>query len=139
MDDKIDIPTLSQISIKASKEAKQNFRDVFINVAEKHGLSAEALVQTIINGLTATSVKAQYDKDSTEFVYSKEMADHPTRLSAVRIAGEFMGLKAADKVEHSGLNGGPIEYTRLDRANRLAAILEAAKARKSGSEDDEDK
>lgn len=47
---------------------------------------------------------------------------------------ELRGDKPADKQEITGINGGPIEFSRLERANRIAAIAEAARKRKEGEQ-----
>lgn len=40
--------------------------------------------------------------------------------------------------EHSGLNGGPIQYSNLDRANRLMTLIEQAKKNKKAGKEDQD-
>lgn len=105
------VPTNAEITaaaIEAGKEAKKNFRDVFLGVAEESGLSAQSLVDTLMSCLKATTVKAHYEKD-VGFEYSQAMIDHATRLNAVKVAGEFFGLKASEKHELTGAEGGPIE------------------------------
>ena len=40
--------------------------------------------------------------------------------------------------EHSGLKGGPIQYSNLDRANRLMTLIEQAKKNKKAGKEDQD-
>lgn len=53
------------------------------------------------------------------------------KLSAITTLLKLHGAFPAEKQEITGLNGGPIEYSRLDRANRIAAIADAARKRKA--------
>lgn len=53
------------------------------------------------------------------------------KLSAITTLLKLRGDFPAEKQEITGPNGGPIEYTRLDRANRIAAIAEEARKRKA--------
>jgi hypothetical protein len=52
------------------------------------------------------------------------------KLSAINTLLKLRGDFPAEKHEHTGADGGPIEFSRLDRANRIAAIAEAARKRK---------
>ncbi len=52
------------------------------------------------------------------------------KLSAINTLLKLRGDFPAERQEITGLNGGPIEFSRLDRANRIAAIAEAARKRK---------
>lgn len=65
---------------------------------------------------------------------------NPAHLAEVRGAladiRKILGLDAPTKQEHTGKDGGPIEHTQLtdeERAARLAALLDAARARRGGS------
>jgi hypothetical protein len=60
-----------------------------------------------------------------------ELYDKPGSLQyLIKLRGD----EPAEKHEHTGPEGGPIEFTRLDRANRIAAIAEAARKRKEGED-----
>jgi hypothetical protein len=52
------------------------------------------------------------------------------KLSAITTLLKLRDDFPAERSEVTGLNGGPIEFSRLDRANRIAAIAEAARKRK---------
>lgn len=52
------------------------------------------------------------------------------KLSAITTLLKLRNDFPAEKIEHTGREGGPIEYTRLDRANRIAAIADAARQRR---------
>jgi hypothetical protein len=52
------------------------------------------------------------------------------KLSAITTLLKLRNDFPAEKIEHTGREGGPIEYTRLDRANRIAAIADVARQRK---------
>jgi len=52
------------------------------------------------------------------------------KLSAITTLLKLHGAFPAEKQEITGPNGGPIEYTRLDRANRIAQIAAEARKRK---------
>ena len=56
------------------------------------------------------------------------------KLDALKYLVKLRGDEPAEKHEHTGPEGGPIEFTRLDRANRIAAIAEAARKRKEGEQ-----
>ena len=43
--------------------------------------------------------------------------------------------KVVTKLEHTGADGGAIEYNDIERAKRIGAILDAARARRTGSTD----
>ena len=60
-----------------------------------------------------------------------ELYDKPAALEYLM---KLRGDEPAQKMEHTGPEGGPIEFTRLDRANRIAAIAEAARKRKEGEQ-----
>ena len=59
------------------------------------------------------------------------------KLSAITTLLKLRNDFPAEKIEHTGREGGPIEYTRLDRANRIAAIAEVARRRKKAQGGDE--
>lgn len=52
------------------------------------------------------------------------------KLSAITTLLKLRGDFPAEKQEITGAGGGPIEFSRLERANRIAAIAEAARKRK---------
>ena len=56
------------------------------------------------------------------------------KLSAITTLLKLRDDFPADRQEITGLDGGPIEFSRLDRANRIAAIAEAARKRKEGAQ-----
>lgn len=51
---------------------------------------------------------------------------------ALDMAIKMHGLYAPERVEHTGPEGGPIEFSDTERAARIAAILERARARRIG-------
>ena len=59
------------------------------------------------------------------------------KLSAITTLLKLRNDFPAEKQEITGLNGGPIEFSRLDRANRIAAIAEVARRRKKAQGGDE--
>lgn len=67
-------------------------------------------------------------------------ADYERSLRQRGSAGDIFGLKNfgwADKTEHehTGADGGPIEYSDIERAKRIDALLDAARARRAGQVD----
>lgn len=71
-----------------------------------------------------------------------EMCVEEYLFNAKNAAGPIFWLKNnaetkyqdKQEFEHTGAEGGPIEFSRLDRANRLAAIANAALKRKQGAD-----
>lgn len=67
-------------------------------------------------------------------------ADYELSLRKRGSAGDIFGLKNfgwTDKTETeiTGANGGPIEYSDVERAKRVDALLDAARARRAGQAD----
>jgi hypothetical protein len=114
------------------------FSDIqnYMTVAE--GGEVQAIPLDSIKGKKSRAIKRIKEKTTIaeskdgETIYKNsqieyELYDKPTALWRLI---ELRGDKPAEKQEISGLNGGPIEFSRLDRANRIAAIAELARSRK---------
>jgi hypothetical protein len=71
-----------------------------------------------------------------ETIYKNSQVEYELydKQSALQYLMKLRGDEPAEKHEHTGPEGGPIEFTRLDRANRIAAIAEAARKRKEGEQ-----
>lgn len=54
------------------------------------------------------------------------------KLDALKYLVKLRGDEPAEKLEHTGAQGGPIQYSKLDLANRIASVLNAARKKKDG-------
>jgi signal peptidase I len=72
------------------------------------------------------------DYGDGETIIAWEEIDWSTRQAAREDAHRLRNDYPAKthRLEHTGKNGGPIEYSRLDRANRIVAIANEAKKSK---------
>ncbi|MFA6509956.1 MAG: hypothetical protein WCV62_05825 [Candidatus Peribacteraceae bacterium] len=64
-----------------------------------------------------------------ELFYSKAL-DHPdVQIKAIHEINLMLGLHAPSKAEVSGPGGSPIQFSDLERANRLRLLIETAAKR----------
>lgn len=95
---------------------------------ESVGLSKVRIFRALDEGLRAKHVKPFLSRKTGRIVEAGPYVDHPTRVKAASEAAKIAGL-VVEKHEHSGPGGGPVEYTNVQRAARVAALLHAAKTR----------
>lgn len=74
----------------------------------------------------------------TLYARAMEVADLRTALAVVKDEAELQGMYPTAKHEHAGPDGGPIQHdhahslTDADRASRITAIIDRARARRDG-------
>jgi hypothetical protein len=66
---------------------------------EEAGLTIKKLVETIMEGLGADSVKQQFDPALGGFIKSDPLADHSTRAKFVTLGKDILGLDAPKRLK----------------------------------------
>jgi len=106
-------------------DALEYARSNVLKACESNGLTTLRIVKDIKAGLKAREVKAAYDKDLGNFVYSKPLVCWTARQKAIDQAIGILGIKAADK--HDLTSGGEvIDFNSIPAAER-DLLLESQK------------
>lgn len=71
--------------IQAGIQARLDVVEETRQKAREMGLGTEVSLRVILDAHDATIIKPHYDKDKGEFVYSKPLVDHQTRLRAAEV------------------------------------------------------
>jgi phage terminase small subunit len=91
-------------------------------------------ISHLINSRQAKVLKKHIaTREERQAFWTDVMGDTAEEMSARLKASELLGKSQADfvqKVEHSGPDGKPIEFSDHEAAAKLAAIFSAVKARK---------
>ena len=87
---------------------REKYRDAFLKaVSTRKNNILKKLTSRLNEALDAEEVKVFCDKG--DLITSDPLVAHRIRLDAVKLAGEWLGLRPADKHELTGKNGGPFE------------------------------
>jgi hypothetical protein len=78
--------------------AREITRATILHECEKSGLTVQALVEALVSGLSAKVNKEQFDPQDKAWYTSPGLDDHGTRLKAVTIAKDILGLDAPKKM-----------------------------------------
>jgi hypothetical protein len=94
--------TNEQIGAEAAKIARQKV----LAQAKAVKLTTRRVLQRISEGLDATEVKTNYDKDRGKWSYSEPLVDHAHRLEAAGLGIMIHDMKPCEKkkidINHSG-------------------------------------
>ena len=88
-------------SVSASQQLKKpNVREAFLEAMDKAGITNDTVSQVLKDGLVANRVISaipgtEANGGTVDFV---DVPDHPTRLKAVKIAVDILGVEAAKQV-----------------------------------------
>lgn len=112
------------------------FSDIknYISIAE--GGEVQAIPLDQIKGCKSKAIKKIKEKtnivDKGDITFKTSQVEYELydKMAAIKELLSLRGDYPAEKIEHSGPDGGPMEFSRLDRANRLAAIAQIALKRK---------
>ena len=102
------------LEIELAKLASDKTRQIIFKVATSKGVTVENIFKAIGQAMTSQIYTVAYDSKDGKFHYSKKYIDHNVRLKATSQAAENLGMKAAQRVQLSGPNGGPIPMTIID-------------------------
>ena len=102
------------LEIELAKLASDRVREIFFKIAATQGVTPESIFKTISKGMSSEVFKATYDTQVGKWAYSKKYVDHNVRLKASAQAAENLGMKAAQRVQVSGPNGGAIPLSIID-------------------------
>lgn len=98
--------------------AGQTARHKIEEECAKAGLTVEKVARTVANALEANVVRAVINMEG-QFVYSKPLSDHVTRLKAVERAEVLLDLKPTEKIKVDGI--ATISDEAIDR--RLEQLM----------------
>lgn len=110
------------------EERAKDLRKGVYDIINSSGITLEFLLKQLKKELNAKDTK--FFQHEGEVIEIREVIDWSTRQKARIDAHKLRGDYPAEKQEITGAGGGPIEFSRLERANRIAAIAEAARKRK---------
>lgn len=113
-----------ELKAHVTKTAKLRGAVTTGSLPKKHKILAQS-------GLIITTKDGDIYGDGDTVIAWNEV-DWSTRQRARMDAHRLRGDYPAEKHELGGPNGGPIQFTDLERANRLAYLIEQAKKRKEG-------
>jgi hypothetical protein len=102
------------LEIELAKLASDRVRQILFKIAATQKVTPESIFKTIGKGMASEVFKATYDTQAGKWVYSKKYVDYNVRLKASAQAAENLGMKAAQRVQLSGPNGGPIPLSIID-------------------------
>ena len=82
-----------------SLQAAQIARDKTLKTLKRYRITPGRVAKRLSEALDAKEVKATYDKEFREWVYSEPLIAHAPRLKAVELASVLLDMKPADKHE----------------------------------------
>lgn len=117
-----DIPNASETGLLAAANAYAQIRQAFDDV----GATLEFRVRCLMELATFKAEKPfSYEG---KIIYSKPLDVPDIQLRAIHEINLMCGYHAPTKQEISGPSGGVIQFSDLERANRLRYLIEKAKA-----------
>jgi uncharacterized protein (DUF1778 family) len=122
--------TNEEIGLEAAKIARKKI----LEIAKRVKLTPERTLQRIAEGLSATEIKAQYDKDRERWVYSRPLVDHGQRLSAAQLSILIHDMKPCErkKIEVNGRLSFNVAGAKQKLMDRIAAISKRKRTRTGG-------
>lgn len=94
--------------------AKNNVAAAIQSAMDKRAAKVGITAEQVLENIERISGKAELD------------AEYSAALKGQELLGKHLKL-FTDRVEHSGPDGGPIQLSAMERANRLAYLVEKAK------------
>jgi hypothetical protein len=95
--------------IQAGIQAGMTVIEETRQAAREMGLTPERSLQVILAAHDATEIRPHYDKDKGEFVYSKPLVDHQTRLRAAEMNMDMVHGIKVDRLDIT--SGGTVIRT----------------------------
>lgn len=117
-----DIPNASETGFQAAENAFARIRKMFEDVGATIEFRARRLKE-----LAEFTGEKPFSYEG-EIVYSKPLDFPDVQLRAIHEINLMCGHFAPTKQEISGPSGGVIQFSDLERANRLRYLIEKAKA-----------
>lgn len=93
-------------------------RKFILEECEEAGLSVKKLVETLVSGLEAKSTKQQMRMDG-EWSNAPALTDHATRLRAVQLGKDILGLDAPKKLQAEVSHGFGASQETMDLVKNL--------------------
>lgn len=122
------IPDASQMGARAAESVIAQIRQAFDDV----GATLEFRVRCLMALATFKGCKAfSYEG---EIIYSKPLDFPDVQIRAIHEMNLMDGSHAPSKQEISGPSGGVIQFSDLERANRLRYLIEKAMERQKAAE-----
>lgn len=116
------IPDASQMGARAAENVIAQIRQAFDDVGATLEFRARCLKELAeFKGCKAFSYEG-------EIIYSKPLDFPDVQIRAIHEINLMTGCHAPSKQEISGPNGGAVQFSSLERANRLRYLIEKAKA-----------
>lgn len=92
-------------------------RSGFLDILDRHGLTEERVAKEIKKLLKAKEIRVFNGRDG--IVYSKSLIAWGPRMKGLELLIQARGLRAPEKIEHSGLEG--LAERLLEARKRAAA------------------
>lgn len=122
------IPDASQMGARAAESVISQIRQAFDDVGATLEFRARCLMELAqFKGCKAFSYEG-------EIIYSKPLDFPDVQIRAIHEMNLMDGSHAPSKQEISGPSGGVIQFSDLERANRLRYLIEKAKALQAEAE-----
>jgi hypothetical protein len=122
------IPDAINTGERAAENVMSAIRQAFDDIGATLEFRARALMAlATFKGCKAFSYEG-------EVIYSKALDFPDVQIRAIHEMNLMCGYHAPTKQEISGPSGGVIQFSDLERANRLRYLIEKAKARQAEAE-----
>lgn len=118
-----DIPNASETGLQASANAFARIRKMFEDIGAGIGFRARRLKE-----LAEFTGEKPFSYEG-EIFYSKPLDFPDVQIKAIHEMNLMDGSHAPAKAEVSGPDGKPIQFSDLERANRLRYLIETATKR----------
>ena len=102
---------LGDLAKETAKDVSNEYRSTFLRVAKKEKLSMTKLAKRLNESLDAEEVKVFCQEGYV--VTSKPMIAHRVRLDALKLAGDWFGLKAVEKKEETVSGNITVEIVKF--------------------------